>query len=203
MNLLKFSSGFVLVIAVFVAGCQHKPTTSAGAKIEERSAGGGAGAGGAGGAGSGETPPVVTSESEVKGTVDPSVVVGQESAQQDLTPAQASDLPSILRVHFAYDSADLDQESLDTLKLHAEYMQKHPGLRLRVEGHSDERGTPEYNLALAEQRAKMVRGALLANRINAGRIEVVSLGEERPLNPGHDEAAWAENRRAELLYNGK
>ena len=146
---------------------------------------------------------MIASEAETKGLANPDVVLGQETSQQNLTPAQASDLPTVLRVHFGYDSADLDQASLDVLKAHAEYMQKHPELRLRIEGHGDERGTSEYNLALAEQRAKSVRGALLSHRINAGRLEVVSLGEERPLNPGHDEAAWAENRRAELLYNGK
>ena len=81
----------------------------------------------------------------------------------------------------------------------AEALRASPGLGLVLEGHADERGTAEYNLALGERRAQAVRDFLVAAGVEARRITTVSYGEERPLDPGHDEVAWALNRRVHFI----
>ena len=103
-------------------------------------------------------------------------------------------------VYFDYDSSDLLPQFIEVLRAHALYLATHPRVRLRLEGHADERGTREYNLALAEQRAHSVRRFLLAEGVSGKQLTTLSYGEELPAQPGHDEAAWALNRRVELLY---
>jgi len=83
---------------------------------------------------------------------------------------------------------------------HAKYLAGHPGTRVRLEGHTDERGSREYNIGLGERRAQSVRRALLLQGAADAQISTVSYGEERPAAPGHDEAAWAKNRRVEIVY---
>jgi peptidoglycan-associated lipoprotein len=100
---------------------------------------------------------------------------------------------------FDYDSADLRDEARAALDADARLLRDHPEARLVVEGHCDERGTSEYNLALGERRAGAARDYLVAAGIDAGRLEIVSFGKERPFDPGHDEAAWAQNRRAHIV----
>jgi peptidoglycan-associated lipoprotein len=99
-------------------------------------------------------------------------------------------------VHFVYDSAALSDEARATLEKHALWLQGRRDATVTIEGHCDERGTVEYNLALSEQRARAVRDYLVSLGVAAGRLRVVSYGKERPLDPGHDEAAYARNRRA-------
>ena len=99
-------------------------------------------------------------------------------------------------IQFAYDQASLSDEARATLEKHALWLQNHRDVRLRVEGHCDERGTVEYNLALGDQRAQSARDYLLSLGISPDRLATVSYGKERPLDPGHDESAWARNRRA-------
>jgi peptidoglycan-associated lipoprotein len=99
-------------------------------------------------------------------------------------------------VFFGYDQATLSDEARATLEKHALWLQNHRDLRVRVEGHCDERGTVEYNLALGDQRAQAARDYLLSLGVSPDRLNSVSFGKERPLDPGHDEAAWAKNRRA-------
>jgi peptidoglycan-associated lipoprotein len=99
-------------------------------------------------------------------------------------------------VRFEYDSAALTDEARATLEKHALWLQGRRDVRVTVEGHCDERGTVDYNLALGEQRARAVRDYLVSLGIAAERLRVVSFGKERPLDLGHDEAAWAKNRRA-------
>jgi len=83
---------------------------------------------------------------------------------------------------------------------HAKYLASHGSARVRLEGHTDERGSREYNIGLGERRAQAVRRALLLQGASEGQISTVSYGEERPAVPGHDEAAWAKNRRVEIVY---
>jgi peptidoglycan-associated lipoprotein len=83
---------------------------------------------------------------------------------------------------------------------HAKYLAAHSGTRVRLEGHTDERGSREYNIGLGERRAQSVRRALLLQGAADAQISTVSYGEERPAAPGHDEAAWAKNRRVEIMY---
>ena len=102
------------------------------------------------------------------------------------------------RIHFALDRADLDAEAKATLEAKAEIMQASPNVTLRIAGHADERGSDEYNLALGNRRAAAAKRYLENKGVDASRLEVVSYGEERPLNPGSDETAFAQNRRDEF-----
>lgn len=103
-------------------------------------------------------------------------------------------------LYFDFDSAAIDPSFLASLDAHAEYLIRHPLARMRVEGHADERGTREYNIALGERRAQAVRNALLLKGVSRSQMVTISYGEEKPLAFGHDEAAWARNRRVELVY---
>jgi peptidoglycan-associated lipoprotein len=98
-------------------------------------------------------------------------------------------------VRFVFDSAELTDEARATLEKHALWLQGRRDARVTLEGHCDERGTVDYNLALGEQRARAAREYLVSLGVAADRLRTVSFGKERPLDPGHDEAAWARNRR--------
>lgn len=102
-------------------------------------------------------------------------------------------------VYFAYDSFRLSGEARATLKANAQWLKENPSSSVQVEGHCDERGTTEYNLALGERRANAAKDYLQRLGIDGGRLSVISYGEERPSDPGHDEAAWARNRRASFV----
>jgi peptidoglycan-associated lipoprotein len=104
-------------------------------------------------------------------------------------------------VHFDLDSSDLAQSDFVTLNAHANYLAQNGAAHVTLTGHTDERGTREYNMALGERRAKSVQTYLLTNGAHADQIDVVSYGKEKPVNEGHDEAAWAENRRVEIGYD--
>jgi len=103
-------------------------------------------------------------------------------------------------IYFDYDRSEILPQFVDVLRAHASYLAGNPNVRLMLEGHTDERGTREYNLALGDQRAGAVRQFLLAEGAASGQIETLSYGEERPADPGHYESAWALNRRVELVY---
>ncbi len=100
------------------------------------------------------------------------------------------------RVFFDFDKFDLKPDAQATLKKQAAWLQKYPSVAITVEGHADERGTREYNLALGERRANSVKDYLSALGIARTRINIISYGKERPVALGHDEAAWSQNRRA-------
>ncbi|MCZ7597355.1 MAG: peptidoglycan-associated lipoprotein Pal [Gammaproteobacteria bacterium] len=103
-------------------------------------------------------------------------------------------------VYFEYDSSLLSPEGQEIAEAHANYLLSNPGVSPVLEGHADERGTCEYNLALGEDRAKSVGQFMQAMGVQSGRIRTVSYGEERPVALGHDESAWSLNRRVEILY---
>lgn len=107
---------------------------------------------------------------------------------------------SVRVVHFDYDSSDLQQDAFPVLQAHAQYLRNTPSARLAIGGHTDERGTREYNMALGERRAKTVAAFLASNGAKEAQLEVISYGEEKPLSLDDSEAAWSENRRAELSY---
>lgn len=109
--------------------------------------------------------------------------------------------PLTVRIfHFDYDSADVQPDDYDALKAHAQYLRKNPSARILVGGHTDERGTREYNMALGERRAKSIAAFLSSNGAKPAQVEVVSYGEEKPMRMGEAESDWAENRRVELDY---
>ena len=103
-------------------------------------------------------------------------------------------------VYFDFDSSEIKGEGTDIVAAHAKYLAANPGTRVRLEGHTDERGSREYNIGLGERRAQSVRRALLLQGASDAQISTVSYGEERPAVAGHDEAAWAKNRRVEIVY---
>lgn len=103
-------------------------------------------------------------------------------------------------VFFDYDKSDIKPEYEVLLTNHGKYLASNPDVKVRLEGHTDERGSREYNLALGERRAKTVRKVLLLHGAPADNVTTTSFGEELPLDLGRDEAAWAQNRRVELVY---
>jgi peptidoglycan-associated lipoprotein len=103
-------------------------------------------------------------------------------------------------VHFDYDSSDLSNDDYQTLQAHAQFLVANANSKVALTGHTDERGTREYNMALGERRAKAVESFLITNGVAATQLEAVSYGKEMPINAGHDENAWKENRRVELNY---
>lgn len=100
------------------------------------------------------------------------------------------------RVFFGFDKSSLTSEAVNTLKAQAEWLQANPDTNVIVEGHTDDRGTREYNLALGERRAVAVKNYLISRGVDAERIKTISYGKERPAVVGANEAAWAQNRRA-------
>jgi peptidoglycan-associated lipoprotein len=111
-------------------------------------------------------------------------------SQQDLA-ATAGD-----RVFFAFDRSDINVEGQQTLEKQAAWLKQYPNVDVRIEGHCDERGTREYNLALGERRANAVKNVLIAEGVSPARVSTISYGKERPIVLGHDEEAWAQNRVA-------
>ena len=106
-------------------------------------------------------------------------------------------------VFFALDLADVDAAGQQALQNNAEVLKKYMSWQITIEGHCDERGTAEYNLALGERRAVAARTYLLSLGVAADRIKTVSYGKEFPFDPGHDESAWSKNRRAHFVVTGK
>jgi peptidoglycan-associated lipoprotein len=104
-------------------------------------------------------------------------------------------------IRFEYDSSELSAEARALLERHAQWIKSHPGLRVAVEGHCDERGTVEYNLALGDQRARAARDYLVSLGVDKALLTTASFGKERPLDPGSGEAAWARNRRAHFAVS--
>lgn len=103
-------------------------------------------------------------------------------------------------VHFAFDSDSIDDQNRSIVESNAAYMKANPKLKVSLQGHTDERGTREYNLALGERRAKAVAKMLKVLGIPGNRMSTTSFGEEKPIATGADESAWAQNRRVEFVY---
>lgn len=106
-------------------------------------------------------------------------------------------------IYFEFDRAEFKPEDAALIAAHAQYLASHPGTRVRLEGHTDERGTREYNIGLGERRAQTVRRALLLQGVAESQVATVSYGEERPAAAGSDEMAWAQNRRVEIVYSAR
>jgi peptidoglycan-associated lipoprotein len=175
----------VLVIALFLAGCPKKPTTApegaGGSAVPGQAEG--ATTEGAAGAGVGEARPLPGAEG-----------AGGEAAGA-VTAADRI-------IYFDYDSSEIRPEYADRIAAQARRLVASQGLRVRLEGHTDERGSREYNIALGERRAQAVRRALLLQGVAEGQIVTVSYGEERPAVEGSDEAAYEKNRRVEFVDAG-
>ena len=136
-------------------------------------------------------PPSSTTPTEDFGTVDSSTGAVVPGSRADFLQSVISD-----RVFFALDSYSLDGEARRTLDAQADWLARNPTVNVTIEGHADERGTREYNLALGDRRANAARDYLQSRGIAAGRMQVISWGKERPAVEGSNESAWAQNRRA-------
>jgi peptidoglycan-associated lipoprotein len=171
-------------LALALAACStNVPLDENKAPVEERG-----GAGDAGGTGTG------TGSSGSTRAITP-VDVGQKDELNN--PAGALAKRSI---YFDLDSDAIRPEFKGTVEAHARYLVANKGRKVLIQGNTDERGTSEYNLALGQRRAIAVRNALAALGVPDTQMESVSLGKEKPKAAGHDEAAWAENRRADIVY---
>ena len=106
-------------------------------------------------------------------------------------------------VNFAFDRSDLTDTAKQILARNGDWLKANPSARTQIEGHCDERGTEEYNMALGWKRANSAQGYLRGLGVVAGRMSTISYGENLPLDPGHDEVAWAKNRRAHFKVEGK
>ena len=129
--------------------------------------------------------------------VDPNAGYTGNASNVDGNLSEEAALRAITTFYFEYDSSDLKPEAMRALDVHAKDL-KGNGARVVLEGHTDERGTREYNMALGERRAKAVQRYLVLQGVSPAQLELVSYGEERPVATGNDEQSWAQNRRVEL-----
>ena len=125
---------------------------------------------------------------------------GGDQAEPNALRGKTATARSELRtVYFDYDSAELTGQGQQTLDGNADWLLAHPNLQIQIEGHCDERGTSEYNLNLGDRRAKSAKAYLVSKGVTADNLHTISYGEERPIDPGHSESAWAKNRRVQFL----
>lgn len=176
----------IVIVAVLLAACSSKPKTSS---IETPAT----------------QPQQATNQapSQTKGETAPIDTLG--TAANGATPGSQADLVATVgsdRVFFDYDSAVLDATSQDKLRAQAAWLSKYPNVRVTIEGHCDERGTREYNLALGDRRAEAVRTYLTSLGISGDRVTTISYGKERPDAVGSDEESWARNRRGVTMVRG-
>jgi peptidoglycan-associated lipoprotein len=132
------------------------------------------------------------------------VPLNQTGAPTPMPVDPLIDLHGILAhrsVYFDYDRSVIHDSDVPIVEAHGRYLVNHPVQAVRIEGNCDERGGREYNLALGQRRADAMRERLRLLGVSSDRVETISLGKEKPRNPGHDEAAWAENRRDDIIYS--
>jgi peptidoglycan-associated lipoprotein len=127
----------------------------------------------------------------------------EEGGPLDIKALDDPNSPVSVRViYFPLDSVQVRNEDREVISAHARLLSSNPDVTVVLEGHADERGTREYNLALGERRASAVQKLLVLQGVAQSQIQVISFGEERPVALGHDEEAWHLNRRVEILYSG-
>jgi peptidoglycan-associated lipoprotein len=170
----------VLAVAALAAGCKNQPERDGESTTQVPSTST---------SGSGVTTGGVTTVDADRQSGSSQGAVGPEGA---LTAQRV--------IHFDYDSSDIRTEYVDVIAAHGRYLAGNATIRMRLEGHSDERGSREYNIGLADRRAQTVRRALMLQGVQESQIATVSYGEERPAAAGSDENAWSKNRRVEIIY---
>ncbi|MBU2917931.1 MAG: peptidoglycan-associated lipoprotein [Psychrosphaera sp.] len=136
------------------------------------------------------------------GTVDTVQVDTLEVAKtpEEIQQEKYDTLRQQQTVYFDYDTASVDGEYMELLQAHADYLTKNPAAKVMIEGHCDERGTPEYNIALGERRAKAIVQYLQSLGVSASQMTTVSYGEEKPIDLSRTDAGFSKNRRAVLVY---
>ena len=175
----------IIIVAGLIsvaAGCKFAPVKKSGEPIEEA------------------PPPVAEQPAETE--KEKRYVIGEE-ASLDVSAINDPASPLAKRViYFELDSSQVDEEGREIIGSHARFLAAHPEISIVLEGHADERGTREYNLALGERRAKAVKQLMVLQGVDPNQIQVISFGEERPVALDHNESAWRLNRRVEILYSG-
>lgn len=131
---------------------------------------------------------------------DGAVTVGDPYAVDNSQFAGPAALRENNTIYFNYDSDQIQDQYIGVMQAHAQYLRDNPDSRIIIEGHTDERGTPEYNIALGERRARSVARYMQNLGVDVNQLSIVSYGEEKPVDPGHSEAAWSKNRRAVINY---
>lgn len=142
-------------------------------------------------------PPATTTPTPTTTGVPTSSVSGKED------PKNPNSILFKRVIYFEYNQDTVKSEFTELIQAHAKYLNENRGRKIRLEGHADERGSREYNMALGQRRGDAVRRATTILGVGNDRIEVVSFGEDKPRSTGHDEAAWAQNRRVEIVYDGE
>ncbi len=153
-------------------------------------------------AGTNATPDSAVGSNSESGKPDRTDILKFE-AQPVLDPKDPQSPLAQRRLLFDYDSSAIRDEYRTLLEMHAKFLIKENSARLILQGHADERGSREYNLALGQRRAESVYNALNLLGVPDAQMEAVSLGEEKPVVEGHDDSAWSQNRRTEILYQGE
>jgi peptidoglycan-associated lipoprotein len=141
-------------------------------------------------------PPTTGTTSNTNRTTPPNSIVRNELTDPNSPLSKRS-------IYFDYDSNAVKDEYRGLVQAHSRYLADKRDSRIRIEGNCDERGSREYNLALGQRRAESVKKVMTVLGVTEARIETVSYGEEKPVAPGHDESAWAQNRRADIKYAGE
>ena len=134
--------------------------------------------------------------------VEASVIADESLTVQQMLDEPDSPLATRV-IYFDYDSAKVSDESLGILEAHGNFIAGNGNVSVRLEGHTDERGSREYNIALGDRRAQSVRRILLFQGASSDQLDTISYGEEQPAVLGHEESAWSRNRRVELVYEVK
>ena len=183
MSFKQLAALCVLASSLVISGCQTSP--------DEQGLGGSSEVSDTG------TESDSQNDSSSYGVDEDSVSGGEVESGVDAVTQQ---LLSAKTFYFDFDSSKVRRDSADALMAHATVLANNPAASVRLEGHADERGTREYNIALGERRGDSVARFLQANGASSSQIEVVSYGEEKPANYSSSERAWAENRRVELVY---
>lgn len=180
---------FAAFLAAVLAGCQTTPTTETGAPIDDKTATAGTSGATTSGAGGDRVTGITTGSGGGAGVAaelrDPNNILSKRS------------------VYFDYDSFVVREEFKPMVEAHAKYLQRNPTAKMTVQGHTDERGSREYNIALGQKRADAIKRMLILLGATEIQVETVSFGKEKPKNLGHEESAWAENRRDDILYVGE
>jgi len=155
------------------------------------------------GAGGGSTTPVTSNERPPAPPAVPDTGAVTSDPLSSKTPEEINSNSPLKPVFFAYDSDELDDTARATLTENASVLKTYSTWVIAIEGHCDERGTAEYNLALGDRRALAARNYLLSLGVPAARIKTVSYGKEFPFDPGHVETSWKQNRRAQFMVTAK
>ena len=190
----KWMLGALSVVLVFAMGCAKKELVKSTGTGPET---------GVSGPSSTETPAgkpgeIVTETLKPEAPAGPSDMAGKQMAMAGIAATQEK--PSSFEdIHFDFDKSFIREDAKPALQKVAETLKKNPGASLLIEGHCDERGTAEYNMALGERRATSAKSYLVSLGVKGGALSTVSFGKEKPVDPGHNEEAWAKNRRAHFV----